>query len=136
MSIENKFEQATRAKLRITTVQGPIGVEDLWTLPLTTTNPGKYTSLDDIARALHKKLGTAETVSFVEDVVASDAVSQLSFDLVLHVISVIKAENTARRDAHAKAEKKQKLLALLDKRQSEADNALTEEQIREQLAAL
>lgn len=138
MSIETKFETASRLKLRFATVQGPLGVEDLWTLPLTTTNPGKYTSLDEIARSLHKKLKTADTdaISFVTETVGALETEQLSFDLVLHVITIIKAENKARSEEHAKAQKKQKLLALLDRKEDAATEALTADEIRAQIAAL
>ena len=57
------FEKATRRKLRFTSAAGLLSTEDLWDLPLTSAT-GKA-NLDDIAKALNRRLKDAEEVSFV-----------------------------------------------------------------------
>lgn len=95
-STANIFEQATRQKLRFDTVVGKLTAEDLWELPLTHTNASKLT-LDSIAVALHKKLeGTGE--SFVKSA-KKDAVIQLQFDIVIHIIETRQAEIAAKTQA-------------------------------------
>ena len=58
--------------------------------------------------------------SFVEETKAVDAIVQLKFALVLHLIKTRLAENEATRMFAAKAEQKQKLLGLIAQKQDEA----------------
>lgn len=63
MSTDEMFQQATRLKLRFSTSQGQLTVEDLWDIPLTST---RNASLDSIAIDLHiQAKGASDIVSFV-----------------------------------------------------------------------
>jgi ABC-type transporter Mla subunit MlaD len=95
-------------------------VEDLWDLPLQTTQPNK-TSLDKIARFLdHALKASEEARSFVDDTrPPEDSVTRTMFDIVLHIIKAKKAENEAARKAIETKAKKQQILALIDQKKNE-----------------
>lgn len=112
------FEKASRLKLRFIGFGGALSVEDLWDLPLQhNTRP----NLDDIAKDLNRQVKEAEgETSFVKP--ANNSLSEklaLSFEIVKHVINVKVTERDARQEATARAEKKQKLLALIDTKQNQ-----------------
>lgn len=130
----NIFEQASRLGLRFNSPVGEITTEDLWRLPL--TNPSKTrANLDDIAIALNDKLKTDNTTSFVTSV-AKDPTTQLKFDIVKYIIDVRIAERDAKVISEANKVKKEKLLALLEKKQDGALEDLSVEELRKQIEAL
>jgi hypothetical protein len=114
------FEKASREKFRFPSNQGVLTVEDLWDLPLQTTQPNK-TSLDKIARFLdHALKASEEARSFVDDTrPPEDSVTRTMFDIVLHIIKAKKAENEAARKAIETKAKKQQILALIDQKKNE-----------------
>lgn len=128
------FEKACRAKLRFETQQGMLTVEDLWDIPLTNTR-GRA-NLDDIARGLSKKLKETETESFVVKAPKADEATQLAFELVKHIIEVRLAENEAAQLIKTNKEKKQRLLALIAKKENEQDEGRSLEDLRAEAEGL
>lgn len=128
------FEKASRQKLRFDTSVGQITTEDLWALPLTSAT-GK-TNLDDIARGLHKQLKNGDDVSFVDVAKKSDAVAQLKFDIVKYVIETRLAENEAKSQASAKADKKQRILQIVSEREDDALRSASVDDLKAMLAAM
>ena len=128
------FEQATRAKLRFTTPNGMIGIEDLWDLPLTST--GRRANLDDIARVLDTELKSSASVSFVNEVSKTSTTARLAFDVVLHIINVKIGEQKAAQLAADNREKKQRIMAIIERKQSEALSAASIEDLQQMLNAL
>ena len=112
------YDKATRLKLRFDSPQGPISVEDLWDLPLTST-VNKRANLDELAIRLNRELKESDTVSFVNNTSKANELTKLKFDIVLDVIKTKKAENEAELLKRTNAEKKQKILALIDERRGE-----------------
>ena len=131
---ENVFEKATRLKLRFDTGKGQLTVEDLWDLPLTSTI--NKANLDEIARSLHKQLKNDDDVSFVDKDKKSDAIVQLKFDIVKHIIEVRLEENEKKAAARANSAKRQVLLQALAERETEDLKNKTPEEIRAMLADL
>ena len=127
----NIFEQATRKKLRFDTPNGLIGVEDLWDLPLTGT--ANRANLDDIAKELNAELKSDARVSFVKEVSENNALLQIEFDVVIHVINVKISENAAARLAADNKAKKQKIMAIIEQK---SDMRLAESSIEELEAML
>ena len=128
------FEKATRQKLRFETQQGALTVEDLWGLPLTSqTNKA---NLDEIARNLFQKLKSGQDVSFVDTAKKTDATTQLKFDVVKYIIDVRLAENDAKNQAAAKAEQRERLQEIISRKQDQALEGASLEQLQAQLAAL
>lgn len=100
----NIFEAASRKKLSFTTTRGQITVDQLWDLPLKNGN----LSLNSIAVSLKKKVSQTEDVVDLVDGDTSDlgAISNLAddklrLDIVMHIITVLKAERDARQDREA-----------------------------------
>lgn len=131
---ENMFEKASRLKLRFDTGKGQLTVEDLWDLPLTSTI--NKANLDEIARSLHKQLKNDDDVSFVDKDKKSDAIVQLKFDIVKHIIEVRLEENEKKAAARANSAKRQVLLQALAERETEDLKNKTPEEIRAMLADL
>lgn len=128
------FEKASRARVRFDSPKGLLSIEDIWQLPLTSTT-GRA-NLDDIAKGLNQQIQHQNIGSFVQETVATDALVQLKFDLVLHVIKVRLAENEAVRTAAAKAEQKHKIMAIIAQKQDEQLSSMKLEELTAMLASL
>jgi hypothetical protein len=114
------FEEAARLKLRFQTDRGLLTVEDLFDLPLTSKTGAP--NLDSIAIALDREIrNTSETVSFVNAEGSSEVnkVLNLKFDIVKHIIGVRIAERDAAAGEQKRREDKQKLLAIIARKQDE-----------------
>jgi hypothetical protein len=114
------FEEAARLKLRFQTDRGLLTVEDLFELPLT-SKTGRP-NLDSIAIALDKEIrNTGEAVSFVNPEASSEAnkVLNLKFDIVKHIIGVRIAERDAAAAEQKRREDKQKILAVIARKQDQ-----------------
>jgi len=120
----NEFMDATRRKLRFESHIGFLSVEDLWDLPLTSQ---KGVSLDQLAVSLSKTLREG-TESFVDASRSGDEKLTLKFTIIKQIIDLRLAERDAAKAAREKAEKKQKILAILERKQDAAlENASAEE---------
>ena len=128
------FEKATRLKLRFDTPKGLVTVEDLWDLPLT-SNTGKA-NLDDIAKSLHFQLKENEQVSFVTPTAKENEPMALGFEIVKHIIQVKLTERDAAAQRAANAEKKQKIMAIIEQKQDAALGALSVEELGKMVASL
>lgn len=119
----NVFLEATRQGLRFSTTQGLLSVEDLWDLPLTSQ---RGSSLDSLAVSLSKLIRDSSE-SYVDPTTANEEL-QLKFAVVKQIIDIELAEREAAKAAREKAEKKQKILAILERKQDAAlENASAEE---------
>lgn len=127
------FEKASRQKVRFQSAKGLLSVEDLWDLPLS--------QLDTIAKAQAKYLRDTEgEQSFIPGVKAKpNAIreqTELAFEIVKHVIAVLVAEKDARENAKARADQKQKLLALLAEKDDADLKSKSREEIEKMIAEL
>lgn len=122
------FEKAMRLKLRIDTNRGALCAEDLWDLPLE--------ELNSIAKSLNKKLKEAEEEDFLKDSPRVNRKLKLSFDIVLHILTTKKAEADAKEKAAERRAKKQKLLALLEKKQDEGLEGMSETKLKKMINEL
>ena len=125
----NIFEQATRLKLRFPSVKGELNAEQLWDLPLQSRT---LFDLDTVAKTVYHDLKGREEGSFVTT--STDPMKarlEVMLDIIKHVIQVKQDESSARVDAARKAEQRQRILEVMDKK---ADAALENETV-EQLAA-
>ncbi len=114
------FEEAARLKLRFQTDRGLLTVEDLFELPLTSKTA--RSNLDSIAIGLDREIrNTGEAVSFVNPEGSSEAnkVLNLKFDIVKHIIGVRIAEHDAAAAEQKRREDKQKILAMIARKQDE-----------------
>jgi hypothetical protein len=111
------FEQISRLKLRFESVSGLITVEDLWDLPLTSE---RRANLNDIAIGLSRKLKDSENESFVVKATPKNEELQLKFEAVKHIIAVRLAEAEHAKQLKENREKKERILAIIDKKQNAA----------------
>ena len=119
------FEKASRIKLRFTYF-GQISVEDLWDL-----NPKQLDELYSFLAANKKQL---ETESLIEPRKAN-AELDLRIELVKHVFEVKRAEAEARRAAAAQAERRQKILEVMHRKDEEGLLGKTMEELEAMLIA-
>ena len=128
------FELATRRKLRFTSAIGEVTTEQLWDLPLTHKTK---VSLDVIAIAVAKDLRDLGDFSFVEAKPdPRKEVLALQLDILKHVINVKKAEAAAALDASKKAERKQKILEALEKKEGGELESKSKEELLAELNSL
>lgn len=131
------FEKATREKFRFDSVQGKLTVEDLWDLPLS-SNHGNRANLDDVAKALSRQLkeqGTEE--SFVKTrEETDDTTTPVMFEIVKHVIKVKLEEAEVCKRARESRERKQKILAIIAKKQDEKLEGASIEELLAMVEAL
>lgn len=129
----NIFERAARNKLRFASSKGELTVENLWDLPLT----GKVLDLDTLARETNRELKSIEEGSFVN--VAPDprkSLLELKLDILKHIIQA-KLEDQARAiKAKETADRRRKLLEVLEKKEEGELSGLTKEQIQAELERL
>jgi hypothetical protein len=130
----NIFEQASRQKARFASIKGEITTEQLWDLPLQSKSGF---DLDTVAKNVNAELKGVTEESFVATTSnPAKATLELKLEIVKHVIAVRLAENEAQRSAAAKAAEKQRLLDILAKKEDQALEGLTPEQIRERINQL
>jgi hypothetical protein len=131
----NLFEKATREKFRFPSSKGELVVEQLWQLPLLSKTGS--VDLNAVAVALNAELKALGEESFVET--GSNPKRALvadKLDLVKYIISVKQDENKAVEKRLQNQQQVAELEELLRNKQKESLAGLSEEQIREKLAAL
>lgn len=127
----NVFLEATRRSLRFSTTQGLLSVEDLWDLPLTNQ---RGSSLDSLAVSLSKLIRDSSE-SYVDPTTANEEF-QLQFAVVKQIIDIKLAERAAAKLAKDRAEKRQKILAILDRKEEAVLESSSADELRTMLATL
>jgi hypothetical protein len=121
------FEKATREKFRYQSAKGLLTTEQLWELPLTAKSGF---SLDDVAKAVNAELKAIDTESFVAtETNPAKATLETKLEVVKHVIAIRLAEDQAAKAAAAKKLEKEKLLAVLGRKQDAVLENLTEAEL-------
>ena len=121
------FEKATREKFRYPSVKGLLTTEQLWELPLTAKSGF---SLDDVAKAVNAELKAIDTESFVAtETNPAKATLETKLEVVKHVIAFRLAEDQTAKAAAAKKLEKEKLLAVLGRKQDAVLENLTEAEL-------
>ena len=121
---ENIFEMATRNKYRFP-YKGMISVEDLWDL--------NQTQLDSIYKALNKEVKANQEDSLMFSQTQTDLDLQAKIEIVRHIYST-KEQDAARRTAAAEnAEKKRRILEILEQKQEDSLKNKSEEELLKML---
>jgi hypothetical protein len=121
------FEKATREKFRYPSTKGLLTTEQLWELPLTAKSGF---SLDDVAKTVNAELKAIDTESFVAtETNPAKATLETKLEVVKHVIAIRLAEDQAAKAAAAKKLEKEKLLAVLGRKQDAVLENLTEAEL-------
>lgn len=132
------FEKASRKALRFTTVRGHITTEQLWSVPVTSTDDF---NLNSIATKLDNDIKVASIGGFFaptddKKTTADRERNELRLEIVKHVHGVITKEEEARKKRADNRRERQELAELLAKRQSEKKEAMSEEEILKRLAKI
>lgn len=123
------FEFATRNKLRFP-YKGSISVEDLWDL--------SQKQLNEVYKILKKELKLVSEEESLMSLGEEDPYIELNIkvEIVKHIFNVKKVEAQQREDAVIKAEKKQRILDILAKKQDDSLNNMSEEELIKMLDEL
>ena len=121
---ENIFEMATRTKYRFP-YKGMISVEDLWDL--------NQTQLDSIYKALNKEVKANQEDSLMFSQTQTDLDLQAKIEIVRHIYTT-KEQDAARRTAAAEnAEKKRRILQILQQKQEDSLKNKSEDELLKML---
>lgn len=134
-SSTNIFEFATRSKLRFASAKGELTAENLWDVPLRSSNDF---NLDAIAKSASKALKDATEESFVSTATRTPAHKRLEVTLetVKHVIATKLAEEAAARKNAERRSEKEKLLRILAEKQEGELSALSKKDLQDRIAEL
>ena len=117
------FEKASKLKLRFS-YKGLVSVEDLWDISLT--------ELNTIAKGVNKELkdvaGEEDFISVPNSSSKARDILQLKLDILKHIIAVKMEQRDALKASKEKAERKQKILEIISKKQdADLENKSIEE---------
>lgn len=127
MSEVNLFEVATRNNYQFP-FRGLINVIDLWDLSLT--------NLDSVFKVLNAEVKKSEEESLLNTKSKEDEEVYNKIEIVKYIVGVKLAEKEAKEDEKKNREMKQRLLAIKAKRQNEALENLSDEDLDKAIAEL
>ena len=121
------FAMATKMKYRFP-FRGMISVEDLWDLPMS--------QLDIVFKNLNKDVKQSQEESLMSTPNAEDTELFNKIEIVRFIFDAKRAEADARKAAAVNAEKRQRILEVLAKKQDTALENMSEEDLLKALAEL
>lgn len=125
------FEKASRKALRFASNRGALMVEQLWNLPL--QSKGGF-DLDTIAKSVNAELKSRAEESFVST--STDPMKaelELKLEILKHIIQVRQDESAARIENARKADQRQKVLEIINRKQEKALEELPLEELQKLL---
>ena len=122
------FEKAVRNKLRFKTSKGVVTSECLWDM--------KLTDLDMLAQSLREEVKQSKTKSFLDTPSVKDTSTQLRFEIVKHVITVLLEEKAQAVQAGANRAEKQKLLKILDEKEDADLRGMSKKDLKKMVSKL
>lgn len=127
MSEVNLFEVATRSNYQFP-FRGVINIIDLWDLSLA--------NLDSVFKVLNAEVKKSEEESLLNTKSKEDEEISNKIEIVKYIVGVKLAEKEAKEDEKKNREMKQRLLAIKAKRQNEALENLSDEDLDRAIAEL
>lgn len=127
------FEKASRLKLRFTTSKGDITVEDLWDLKLTSRNGF---DLDSVAKNLNTAVKESGEESFVLKRNTKNAILDLKFEIVKHIIKVKMDEAEVAEKSAENKSKKETILGIIANKQNEELQGKSVEELTKMASSL
>lgn len=124
---KNMFEVATREKMRFP-FKGMISVEDLWDLSVQ--------NLDKVFKILNSQRKEAQEESLLNVKSSEDKVLDTQIAIVKYIVGVKLEEQAARVKAAENKEKKQKIMALMAKKDDEEMENMSREELQKLLDEL
>ena len=128
------FKQATKLKLRFSSVRGDLTIEDLWDLPLTSKS---NLSLDGVGKPIQKALRESDEDSLVAvPTTSKNELNSLRLALIKEIISVKQEENLIKQNQAAIESQKALLKQALASKKIDEINGLSVEEIEKRLASM
>lgn len=124
---KNMFEVATREKMRFP-FKGTISVEDLWDLSVQ--------NLDKVFKTLNSQRKEVQEESLLDTKSSEDERLEIQIEIVKYIVNVKLEEQVARAKAAENREKKQKIMALMAKKDDEAMENMSREELQKLLDEL
>ena len=124
---KNMFEVATREKMRFP-FKGMISVEDLWDLSVQ--------NLDKVFKTLNSQRKEAQEESLLNTKSSEDERLETQIEIVKYIVNVKLEEQAARAKAAENREKKQKIMTLMAKKDDEAMENMSREELQKLLDEL
>lgn len=124
---KNMFEVATRTKMRFP-FKGMISVEDLWDLSVQ--------NLDKVFKTLNSQRKEVQEESLLDTKSLEDERLETQIEIVKYIVNVKLEEQVARAKAAENREKKQKIMALMAKKDDEAMENMSREELQKLLDEL
>lgn len=124
---KNMFEVATREKMRFP-FKGMISVEDLWDLSVQ--------NLDKVFKTLNSQRKEAQEESLLNTKSFEDERLETQIEIVKYIVNVKLEERAAMVKAAENKEKKQKIMALMAKKDDEAMENMSKEELQKLLDEL
>lgn len=133
--MEQMFLNALMNKYRYDSSRGPIPTEALWDLPLRSSNGF---DLNSVAVSLNNDLKALGEQSFVDDNADSKArtIAEEKLEIVKHVIAYKKAVLEAGKNAAARAQQKQQLLEVLERKSNQELESLSKDDLMKRIQEL
>jgi hypothetical protein len=120
----NIFEEATKKKYRFPSIVGPLSVEDLWDLD--------FQGLDVVYKKLNGSLKRVKEESLLEEE-KEDKELLTRIAIVKHIFAAKKAELEERLKEKDKAEKRQRILELISRKQDAQDEEKSIDELKAML---
>ena len=128
------FKQATKLKLRFSSVRGDLTIEDLWDLPLTSKS---NLSLDGVGKPIQKALRESDEDSLVDvPTTSKNELNSLRLAIIKEIISVKQEENLIKQNQAAIESQKALLKQALASKKIDEINGLSVEEIEKRLASM
>ena len=127
------FENATRKKYRYSSARGLLTTEDLWDLPLESTNG---VNLDVVAQGVAEALAEKSTKSFVKKVTRGVGELEEKLEIVKYIIDCKLAERREREKAVARKAEKELLETVLVEKEVEELKNLSAKELKKRLGKL
>lgn len=124
---KNMFEVATREKMRFP-FKGTISVEDLWDLSVQ--------NLDKVFKTLNSQRKEVQEESLLDTKSSEDERLETQIEIVKYIVNVKLKEQAARVKAAENKEKKQKIMALMAKKDDEEMENMSREELQKLLDEL
>lgn len=124
---KNMFEVVTREKMRFP-FKGTISVEDLWDLSVQ--------NLDKVFKTLNSQRKEVQEESLLDTKSSEDERLETQIEIVKYIVNVKLEERAARAKAAENREKKQKIMALMAKKDDEAMENMSREELQKLLDEL
>ena len=129
------IQRALVVKWRFETKRGALSLEEVYALPLKGNNG---VNLDEVAKAIYAQIPKDDTViSFVDDVKTARAtIAEAQLEIVKDRISQLQSAARAHQEEVARAQEVALYRSLLAKKQQEALENLSADELRARLDAL